>query len=240
MGNIEIVGDKKIWLDLCHRVSLFKENVFFEITAEEVHVRDVDDGHVSLIDVVVFPKAFTKYVVNGHNLLSMDVSVFLKMLDLLGDKVCFVYDGKQIVLSDDDRSVSMKLWNDQYKEIPHVDLKSDFEIILSSDDLKSILNTAKVFERVRFKVKGKQFFIEADSDKAKFEGLLSRKAKKLVKDVKETSSMFSSDYLINVLKTVMNDNEDVVVRVGMDAPLRFDVVTKYGRVYVLLAPCLEG
>jgi len=240
MANIEIVGDKKIWLELCNKVLKIKNEVFFQVKDEGIHIREVDDGHISLLDIVLSSSAFDKFRVPGGNaVIGVNAWNLKNFLDLLGEKITFLCDGKNIILSDEKKTATTSIIDGElYKEVSKIDLKLDFEIKLSADDLDTIIKTAKLFEKIKFEVKKKGFYISASSDGRFFESMLSKKVKSLT-EAKSCSSLFNSDYLVNILD-IIKKYKNITLTLGQDTILKIEGKNEKDRAYCLLAPCIES
>ncbi len=220
--------------------------VKLNIKKEGVSLRAVDPAHVALVDLHIGKEAFEEYRADETELgIDIDKLSGILKLSSSNDIVSLEYDEK-------DNRLIVKIGNLTRKmalidttgmpdpKMPTLDLPGKV-VLKASEITKGIKASEAVSDHLALIVTEDSFevFAEGDTD------IVNLKISK--DDLIEHStdgkykSLFSIDYLSNMVKPVKSD-EVVTINVGNDNPTRleFDIADSKGHVTYLLAPRIEA
>lgn len=215
------------------------------ITADGLSLKAVDPAHVAMVDLSLGAKAFETYEADDLEL-GFDLDRFRDIMKLAGagDLVKLEYnkDSHRLVVTIGNIVRRMGLVDTAGMPDPKVpNLNLPNKVSLRADDLgKAIKGSESLTDHVSITVDPEYFEVDATADieslnlRIPKEDLISLEAKE------RTRSMFSLDYLSNMVKAV-RPGEPMSLQLGSDYPVKieFSMADGNGHCVYLLAPRIE-
>ena len=198
----------------------------FRFSEKGISLRAVDPSQIVLVDCFMDKNAFSQYEIEP-SFVGVDIVELARMLarSLPNDKLFLDVNDSEMQLKlegDFTRSFSLPLIDvsEGEKEIKIPDTKFDARVEINARLLKEALKDAHIFgSSVTFKIKNKQFHIEAKGSQGTLR-TVSKEGKLItVKHGLDVTSKYSLNYLSNVVKEADNDSI-VTLELKSDAPLR--------------------
>ena len=227
-------------------LSVIVSEVRLKIKPDGISVKAVDAANVAMVIFDLKGGAFESYqaeeaevgidLVKLNDILGIvEKKTLVDMeLDMAAQKLHLNFGGLSYTLSLLDPSTIRS-----EPRVPQLDLPA--RIVLSGQDLKRAVKAAeKISDHMTLGVAGDLFFMEAkgDTDQVRLE----MGTDQLI-DLKsgEANSLFSLDYLLDIIKSAGKANE-VTLSIGCDFPIliEFDVAPASCHVTFLLAPRIES
>jgi DNA polymerase sliding clamp subunit (PCNA homolog) len=227
-------------------LSVIVSEVRLKIKPDGISVKAVDAANVAMVIFDLNSKAFESYQADeieiGLDLVKLNdilgivekkTTVDLE-LDTVSQKLHLNFGGLSYTLSLLDPSTIRS-----EPRVPQLDLPA--RVVLNGQDLKRAVKAAeKISDHMTLGVSGDTFFMEAkgDTDQVRLE-----MGRDQLVDLKsgDANSLFSLDYLLDIVKSAGKANE-VVLSIGSDFPIliEFDVAPIVCHVTFLLAPRIES
>ncbi|WNY25427.1 DNA polymerase sliding clamp [Methanolapillus millepedarum] len=227
-------------------LSVIVDEVRLKITPAGLSVKAVDAANVAMVIFDLKASAFDSFSADDTEI-GLDL---VKLNDILGivekktlvdmeleptaQKLHLNFGGLSYTLSLLDPSTIRS-----EPRVPQLDLPA--RVVLNGQDLKRAVKAAeKISDHMTLGVSGNIFFMEAkgDTDQVRLE----MDSNQLI-DLKsgEANSLFSLDYLLDIIKPAGKANE-VSLSIGCDFPIliQFDIAPAVCHVMFLLAPRIES
>ena len=238
--------DAYLLKDSVETISVLVDEARFRVSPEGISVRAVDPANVAMVSFDLASDAFEEYEAEDGEL-GLDLS---KISDILA--VAEKDDRVQLELDEGSSKLLIRIGGFSYTvslldpstiraepRIPQLDLPS--LIVLNGKDLQKAVKAAeKISDHMLLGVEGDVFFMEAEGDTDRVRLEMSRD--KLI-DIRpgEARSLFSLDYLSDIIKPASRSNE-VSLHLGTDFPIKinFNIAAGAGRIGYLLAPRIES
>ena len=218
------------------------EELRVHVEEDKIWYRTVDTANVALAVVEIPKDAFTEFEVEPSSF----------CLDLEKFKVIFGFGGKEIsiiretaesnsivVESGGYRSVQTLLHDGTVKKDPNMPgFELPGKVDMVGKDLASIItNISKISDKIRFIVADGKFIVKTENDgQDNTEKVML--GDELLHIGGDGNSMFSSDYLIGMARSM---GGDITLNIGVDHPmvLEFGIAGGHGTAKYLLAPRIE-
>ena len=232
--------------DAIASLAVIVDEVRFRIKPEGISVKAVDPANVAMVIFELGSSAFDEYSAD-----ELEIGIDLnKITDLLGitDKGDTVRmeleEGSHKLLIDvGGLSYTLSLLDPSTiraePRIPQLELPA--KVVMNGTDLRRAVKAAeKISDHMLMGVSGDTFYMEAkgDTDQVRLE-----MGRDQLIDLKtgEASSLFSLDYLTDIVKPTNKVNE-VSLSLGRDFPviIDFEIANGAGRISYLLAPRIES
>jgi len=238
--------DADVLKDSIESLSVLVDEARFRISPEGIAVKAVDPANVAMVTLDMAASAFDEFNANDCEI-GMDLT---KISDILGvtektDKVVIELDemSQKLSIHMTDLSYTVSLLDPSTiradPRIPQLDLP--VKVVLNGKDMRRAVKAAeKISDHMLFGVEGETFYMEAEGDTDRMRLEMARD--QLI-DLKpeDAHSLFSLDYLTDIIKPVAKSNE-VVLEFGLDFPIKIStsIANGAGKVGYLLAPRIES
>jgi len=236
----------EILKDLIDVTSPLVNEVKFNVSEKGINLRAVDPAHVAMVDLTIGKDAFDEFSADDMELgVDMDKFAGIMRLASSGDMVNLTYDEKanRLVIQIGNLVRKMALIDTAGMpdpKMPTLDLPGKV-ILKASELIRGVRASEAISDHLTLTMNKDSFelYAEGDTDtvnlslpKDMLEGLTSNGSCK---------SLFSIDYLSNMIKPVKN-NEPLTIYLGNDNPTRveFAIANQKGHVTYLLAPRIES
>ena len=236
----------EILKDAIAALAVIVDEVRFRIKPEGISVKAVDPANVAMVIFELGSSAFDEYSAD-----ELEIGIDLnKITDLLG--ITDKGDTVRMELEEGNNKLLIDVGGLSYTlslldpstiraepRIPQLELPA--KVVMNGTDLRRAVKAAeKISDHMLMGVSGDIFFMEAkgDTDQVRLEmgrdQLIDLKAG-------EASSLFSLDYLTDIVKPTNKVNE-VTLSLGRDFPvlIDFEIANGAGRISYLLAPRIES
>ncbi len=238
--------DADILKSAIETLSVLVDEARFRISPEGMTVRAVDPANVAMVSFELGSGAFDDFSADDCEI-GMDLS---KINDIFG----VAGKDEKVVMELDEMSqkMSLQLGGLSYTlalldpstiraepRIPQLELPA--EVVLNGKDLQRAVKAAeKISDHMLLGIDDDVFYMEAEGDTDRVRLDMSRD--KLI-DMKpgEARSLFSLDYLSDIVKPASRSNE-ITVEIGKDFPVKisFSIANGAGKIGYLLAPRIES
>ncbi|MDQ1252592.1 MAG: proliferating cell nuclear antigen [Euryarchaeota archaeon] len=232
--------------DAIASLAVIVDEVRFRIKPEGISVKAVDPANVAMVIFELGSSAFDEYSADESEI-GIDLN---KITDLLG--ITDKGDTVQMELEEGNHKLLIDVGGLSYTlslldpstiraepRIPQLELPA--KVVMNGADLRRAVKAAeKISDHMLMGVAGDTFFMEAkgDTDQVRLE-----MGRDQLIDLKtgEASSLFSLDYLTDIVKPTNKVNE-VSLSLGRDFPviIDFEIANGAGRISYLLAPRIES
>jgi len=227
-------------------LSVLVDEARFKISPEGFTVRAVDPANVAMVSFELGSNAFEEFAADDSEI-GMDLSKISDIFGVAGkdDKVSMELDemSQKMSLHVGGLSYTLALLDPSTvraePRIPQLELPA--EVVLNGKDLQRAVKAAeKISDHMLLGVEGDAFYMEAEGDTDRVRLDIPRD--QLI-DLKsgEARSLFSLDYLSDIVKPASKSNE-VTVELGKDFPVKigFTIAGGEGKIGYLLAPRIES
>jgi proliferating cell nuclear antigen len=232
--------------DAIAALAVIVDEVRFRIKPEGISVKAVDPANVAMVIFELGSSAFDEY-----NADECEIGIDLnKITDLLG--ITDKGDTVRMELEEGNHKLLIDVGGLSYTlslldpstiraepRIPQLELPA--KVVMNGADLRRAVKAAeKISDHMLMGVNGDTFYMEAkgDTDQVRLE-----MGRDQLIDLKtgEASSLFSLDYLTDIVKPTNKVNE-VSLSLGRDFPviIDFEIANGTGRISYLLAPRIES
>ncbi len=232
--------------DAIASLAVIVDEVRFRIKPEGISVKAVDPANVAMVIFELGSSAFDEYSAD-----ELEIGIDLnKITDLLG--ITDKGDTVRMELEEGNNKLLIDVGGLSYTlslldpstiraepRIPQLELPA--KVVMNGTDLRRAVKAAeKISDHMLMGVSGDTFYMEAkgDTDKVRLE-----MGRDQLIDLKtgEASSLFSLDYLTDIVKPTNKVNE-VSLSLGRDFPviIEFEIANGAGRISYLLAPRIES
>jgi proliferating cell nuclear antigen len=232
--------------DAIASLAVIVDEVRFRIKPEGISVKAVDPANVAMVIFELGSSAFDEYSADESEI-GIDLN---KITDLLG--ITDKGDTVRMELEEGNHKLLIDVGGLSYTlslldpstiraepRIPQLELPA--KVVMNGADLRRAVKAAeKISDHMLMGVAGDTFFMEAkgDTDQVRLE-----MGRDQLIDIKtgEASSLFSLDYLTDIVKPTNKVNE-VSLSLGRDFPviIDFEIANGAGRISYLLAPRIES
>jgi proliferating cell nuclear antigen len=232
--------------DAIASLAVIVDEVRFRIKPEGISVKAVDPANVAMVIFELGSSAFDEYSADESEI-GIDLN---KITDLLG--ITDKGDTVRMELEEGNHKLLIDVGGLSYTlslldpstiraepRIPQLELPA--KVVMNGTDLRRAVKAAeKISDHMLMGVTGDTFFMEAkgDTDQVRLE-----MGRDQLIDLKtgEASSLFSLDYLTDIVKPTNKVNE-VSLSLGRDFPviIDFEIANGAGRISYLLAPRIES
>jgi proliferating cell nuclear antigen len=232
--------------DAIASLAVIVDEVRFRIKPEGISVKAVDPANVAMVIFELGSSAFDEYSADESEI-GIDLN---KITDLLG--ITDKGDTVRMELEEGNHKLLIDVGGLSYTlslldpstiraepRIPQLELPA--KVVMNGADLRRAVKAAeKISDHMLMGVAGDTFFMEAkgDTDQVRLE-----MGRDQLIDLKtgEASSLFSLDYLTDIVKPTNKVNE-VSLSLGRDFPviIDFEIANGAGRISYLLAPRIES
>jgi proliferating cell nuclear antigen len=232
--------------DAIASLAVIVDEVRFRIKPEGISVKAVDPANVAMVIFELGSSAFDEYNADESEI-GIDLN---KITDLLG--ITDKGDTVRMELEEGNHKLLIDVGGLSYTlslldpstiraepRIPQLELPA--KVVMNGTDLRRAVKAAeKISDHMLMGVTGDTFFMEAkgDTDQVRLE-----MGRDQLIDLKtgEASSLFSLDYLTDIVKPTNKVNE-VSLSLGRDFPviIDFEIANGAGRISYLLAPRIES
>jgi proliferating cell nuclear antigen len=232
--------------DAIASLAVIVDEVRFRIKPEGISVKAVDPANVAMVIFELGSSAFDEYSADESEV-GIDLN---KITDLLG--ITDKGDTVRMELEEGNHKLLIDVGGLSYTlslldpstiraepRIPQLELPA--KVVMNGADLRRAVKAAeKISDHMLMGVAGDTFFMEAkgDTDQVRLE-----MGRDQLIDLKtgEASSLFSLDYLTDIVKPTNKVNE-VSLSLGRDFPviIDFEIANGTGRISYLLAPRIES
>ncbi|MDW7732044.1 MAG: DNA polymerase sliding clamp [Methanolobus sp.] len=227
-------------------LSVLVDEARFKISPEGFTVRAVDPANVAMVSFELSSNAFDEFAADDCEI-GMDLSKINDIFSVAGkeDKVIMELDemSQKMLLHLGGLSYTLALLDPSTiraePRIPQLELPA--EVVLNGKDLQRAVRAAeKISDHMLLGVEGDAFYMEAEGDTDRVRLDIPRD--QLI-DLRsgEARSLFSLDYLSDIVKPASKSNE-VTVEIGKDFPVKigFTIASGAGKIGYLLAPRIES
>lgn len=232
--------------DAIASLAVIVDEVRFRIKPEGILVKAVDPANVAMVIFELGSSAFDEYSADESEI-GIDLN---KITDLLG--ITDKGDTVRMELEEGNHKLLIDVGGLSYTlslldpstiraepRVPQLELPA--KVVMNGADLRRAVKAAeKISDHMLMGVTGDTFFMEAkgDTDQVRLE-----MGRDQLIDLKtgEASSLFSLDYLTDIVKPTNKVNE-VSLSLGRDFPviIDFEIANGSGRISYLLAPRIES
>jgi proliferating cell nuclear antigen len=232
--------------DAIASLAVIVDEVRFRIKPEGISVKAVDPANVAMVIFELGSSAFDEYSADESEI-GIDLN---KITDLLG--ITDKGDTVRMELEEGNHKLLIDVGGLSYTlslldpstiraepRVPQLELPA--KVVMNGADLRRAVKAAeKISDHMLMGVAGDTFFMEAkgDTDQVRLE-----MGRDQLIDLKtgEASSLFSLDYLTDIVKPTNKVNE-VSLSLGRDFPviIDFEIANGAGRISYLLAPRIES
>jgi proliferating cell nuclear antigen len=232
--------------DAIASLSVIVDEVRFRIKPEGISVKAVDPANVAMVIFELGSSAFDEYSADESEI-GIDLN---KITDLLG--ITDKGDTVRMELEEGNHKLLIDVGGLSYTlslldpstiraepRVPQLELPA--KVVMNGTDLRRAVKAAeKISDHMLMGVTGDTFYMEAkgDTDQVRLE-----MGRDQLIDLKtgEASSLFSLDYLTDIVKPTNKVNE-VSLSLGRDFPviIDFEIANGAGRISYLLAPRIES
>ena len=232
--------------DAIASLAVIVDEVRFRIKPEGISVKAVDPANVAMVVFELGSSAFDEYSADESEI-GIDLN---KITDLLG--ITDKGDTVRMELEEGNHKLLIDVGGLSYTlslldpstiraepRIPQLELPA--KVVMNGADLRRAVKAAeKISDHMIMGVTGDTFYMEAkgDTDQVRLE-----MGRDQLIDLKtgEASSLFSLDYLTDIVKPTNKVNE-VSLSLGRDFPviIDFEIANGAGRISYLLAPRIES
>jgi proliferating cell nuclear antigen len=232
--------------DAIASLAVIVDEVRFRIKPEGISVKAVDPANVAMVIFELGSSAFDEYSADESEI-GIDLN---KITDLLG--ITDKGDTIRMELEEGNHKLLIYVGGLSYTlslldpstiraepRVPQLELPA--KVVMNGADLRRAVKAAeKISDHMLMGVTGDAFFMEAkgDTDQVRLE-----MGRDQLIDLKtgEASSLFSLDYLTDIVKPTNKVNE-VSLSLGRDFPviIDFEIANGAGRISYLLAPRIES
>lgn len=232
--------------DAIASLAVIVDEVRFRIKPEGITVKAVDPANVAMVIFELGSSAFDEYSADECEI-GIDLN---KITDLLG--ITDKGDTVRMELEEGNHKLLIDVGGLSYTlslldpstiraepRVPQLELPA--KVVMNGTDLRRAVKAAeKISDHMLMGVSGDTFFMEAkgDTDQVRLE-----MGRDQLIDLKtgEASSLFSLDYLTDIVKPTNKVNE-VSLALGRDFPviIDFEIANGTGRISYLLAPRIES
>ncbi|MBW3581920.1 MAG: proliferating cell nuclear antigen (pcna) [Euryarchaeota archaeon] len=215
------------------------------ITTDGVSLKAVDPAHVAMVDLSLGAKAFESYEA-GDLELGLDLEKFKDVLKLAGSA-----DTVKMEYHKDSHRLVMRMGNLVRRvglvdtagmpdpKVPNLNLPN--KVVVSAEELhRAIKGSESLSDHVTVIADPEFFEISAESDLDALNLRLPKEELIELEAAERTKSMFSLDYLSNMIKAVRSGGA-LTMHLGSDYPVKmeFDLADGNGHCVYLLAPRIE-
>ncbi len=238
--------DADLLKDSIESLSVLVDEARFRISPEGIAVRAVDPANVAMVTLDLAASAFDEFNANDCEI-GMDLTKLTDALSLIdkNDKVMIELDdmSQKLAIHIAGLSYTLSLLDPSTiradPRIPQLDLPA--EVVMNGKDLRRAVKASeKISDHMLFGIEGDLFYMEAEGDTDRVRVEMTRD--QLI-DLKpeDTHSLFSLDYLSDIVKPVAKSNE-VHLEFGMDFPIKISTnfANSVLKVSYLLAPRIES
>jgi proliferating cell nuclear antigen len=232
--------------DAIASLAVIVDEVRFRIKPEGISVKAVDPANVAMVIFELGSSAFDEYSADESEI-GIDLN---KITDLLG--ITDKGDTVRMELEEGNHKLLIDVGGLSYTlslldpstiraepRVPQLELPA--KVVMNGTDLRRAVKAAeKISDHMLMGVTGDTFYMEAkgDTDQVRLE-----MGRDQLIDLKtgEASSLFSLDYLTDIVKPTNKVNE-VSLSLGRDFPviIDFEIANGAGRISYLLAPRIES
>lgn len=232
--------------DSIESLSVLVDEARFRISPEGIAVRAVDPANVAMVTLDLAASAFDEFNANDCEI-GMDLTKLTDILSLIdkSDKVIIELDDRsqKLAINIAGLSYTLSLLDPSTiradPRIPQLDLPA--EVVINGKDLRRAVKASeKISDHMLFGIEGDVFYMEAEGDTDRVRVEMTRD--QLIDFKPEnTHSLFSLDYLADIVKPVSKSNE-VLLEFGLDFPIKISTNFANGALKVgyLLAPRIES
>lgn len=227
-------------------LSVLVDEARFKISPEGISVRAVDPANVAMVSFMLNSSAFDEFNADTCEI-GIDLSKITDIFSVAGkeDKLIMELDemSQKMSLYIGGLSYTISLLDPSTIQaeprIPQLELPA--EVVLNGKDLlKAVKAAEKISDHMLLGIDGDTFYMEAEGDTDRVRLDIPRD--QLI-DLRagEARSLFSLDYLSDIVKPASKSNE-VTVELGKDFPVKigFTIANGAGKIGYLLAPRIES
>jgi proliferating cell nuclear antigen len=227
-------------------LSVLVDEARFRLSPEGLSVRAVDPANVAMVSFELSSQAFDEFSADDCEI-GMDLSKINDIFSVASrdDKVTMELDemSQKLSLQLGGLSYTLALLDPSTiraePRIPQLELPA--EVVLNGKDLQRAVKAAeKISDHMLLGIEGDVFYMEAegDTDRVRLE---IPKDQLIDMRVGEARSLFSLDYLSDIVKPASKSNE-ITIELGKDFPVKigFSIANGAGKVGYLLAPRIES
>ena len=232
--------------DLIDVTSPLVNEVKFNVSEKGINLRAVDPAHVAMVDLTIEKDAFEEF--NAEEIeLGVDMDKFAGIMRLAssGDMVSLTYDEKanRLVIQIGNLVRKMALIDTAGMPDPKMpSLELPGKVVLKASELiQGVRASEAISDHLTLTMNKDSFELFAEGDTDTVNLSLSKDMLEGLKSNGNCKSLFSIDYLSNMIKPVKS-NEPLTIHLGNDNPTRveFAIANQKGHVTYLLAPRIES
>jgi len=236
----------EILKDLIDVTSPLVNEVKFNVSEDGINLRAVDPAHVAMVDLTIEKDAFEEFEADEMEL-GVDMDKFAGIMRLAGsgDTVTLTYDEKanRLVIQIGNLVRKMALIDTAGMpdpKMPTLDLPGEV-VVKASELIQGVRASEAISDHLALTTSKDSFELYAEGDTDTVNLSLSKDMLEGLKSNGDCKSLFSIDYLSNMIKPVKS-NEPLTIHLGNDNPTRveFSIANKKGHVTYLLAPRIES
>jgi len=241
--------DKRQFVRVLHFMKAVNGKVFFDAWKRGLHLRAIDDKHISIIKAYVPSKAFSEYLASGEKLM-INGNMLLKALSRIKGPVSMSlnYEGFMVANSDESIVYSLRVLDDEvrefmeYLEVFRRKLKYDASLIVDKNMLKKALDSARSIgaESIYVGVENDYMSVNVVHDDTSFNMRIKPTSMTFFKKERKIVSKYDLKRLMDFLR-VYTPVKNVHISFGRDFPISLSVREKPGvRIEYVLAPIVKG
>lgn len=226
-------------------IAVLIDEAEFVADSNSLDLKATDPSQIALIDFHMEKKAFKKFDVKEKIKIGLDISYLKQVVSRAkaNDELIMQLDKETNSLNltfkgDSTRKFVIPLLDVSSSELPNPKIEFDAHISIRASVLQDALKDASLISTyVYLGVDSKSFFVKASSSKGTLhnETLKNDKTIKKMDVKKESRSMFSLEYLSDMLKAASSDS-DVNVSLKSNAPVKISYSIGDASITYFLAP----
>jgi len=245
------ISDAVAWKDAIAAISSIVDEASFNITPEEVKLREMDPSHVAMVEFNWPKTVFDEYVCDDAMKVCVNISEMLKLLRNVKKGSMLeltLAEGKNRLnmrLSDGYlKSLSVPTLEPISEEVPIPNVTFDAKARVTTSFLRDTVDDAStVSDNIRLEMTKEKLIMRAEGSLGSVsieleEGSESALGFEVNKEAKAT---FSLSYLSDIVKAASPSSSVATVEFSTDMPIRlnFELPNK-GKLLYYLAPRIEG
>ena len=232
-------------------IGLINNTVTLFFSDKKIHISNMDESHIALINLVIKKSFFTKYNLDSDKLeLTFNVHSFLKILNCFSnsdENLILIYNNneEELVIKNSSKIFSLILFseNNDELEIPKIDYPIVLE--LDSSTLKSYIKDLCIYNSSEFDIvcKNNNVSFCINSEEGKIQISLEEKndLSKSIQKLKLEEHNFNLSYNLKYFEKFCKFSLDKTVKLSIssDFPMIFEYSTKDIRLRYYLSSLIK-
>lgn len=238
-----------VFRNLVKALSVIVEEGCFTLGEEQMRLLAMDPSHVAMVDFELPRGAFDKYLCEGEERLSLNISEFLKFLDRIQrDEYVRIWldeDMRKLVIECSKgghvRQFMMPLLEPSEEEVPTPKIFFKAHARILTQSLKrAVRDAALVSEHVKVEISPEELKISAEGDMGSAMARWDKTAEELLElKVEERAvATFTLSYLQDIINAAAVSSEVASLELSSDMPIKLDFELPQGKLVYYLAPCI--